>query len=160
MSVNVKKKYIKIIPWILVILWMTIVLSFSSQPAEDSNHLSLGITDFFIKIIHILSHGTKIDVNMINHIVRKVTHYFVYLIMAILLLNAIKIFKIKEIIKVSVVFSLSIAYAFLDEINQLNISGRSGQISDVFIDVCGVLTGIIIYYMIKKLNKSPKSKSV
>lgn len=51
-------------------------------------------------------------------------------------------------------------YAITDEIHQLFIPGRSGEIRDVCIDSLGVLTGIIFMLMIIKIYiKIKKVKS-
>lgn len=52
-------------------------------------------------------------------------------------------------------FTLSVAYACTDEIHQMFIDGRAGQISDVFVDASGALIGstlcaLIIYVHMRK----------
>ena len=44
-----------------------------------------------------------------------------------------------------------ILYACTDEIHQLFIQGRAGQLKDVLIDTIGSLTGIYIYKVVKKV---------
>jgi VanZ family protein len=41
-------------------------------------------------------------------------------------------------------FFTGVLYAVSDEIHQLFVPGRAGQIRDVLIDACGVFVGIII----------------
>lgn len=50
-------------------------------------------------------------------------------------------------------FSLLIGteYAIIDEIHQLFIDGRSGQIVDVFIDAIGIAIGICLLMIIYKI---------
>ena len=55
---------------------------------------------------------------------------------------------------------IGIEYAALDEIHQLFVAGRSGQITDVMIDSLGIALGICIlmffYQLINKILKKRK----
>ena len=44
----------------------------------------------------------------------------------------------------------SFIYACSDEIHQMFIGNRSGEVRDIIIDTFGALSGILIYYKIKK----------
>ena len=52
--------------------------------------------------------------------------------------------------KIYLAYIFSILYACLDEIHQLFVSGRSGQIMDVFIDSMGIIIGILLVKFVKK----------
>lgn len=43
-------------------------------------------------------------------------------------------------------------YAITDEIHQCYILGRSGEIRDVLIDSAGVLTGILLNLIVRRVN--------
>ena len=65
--------------------------------------------------------------------------------LAIFLLTAIsgkKRIKAKYLI---VVLIISVIYAISDEFHQLFIPGRSGSISDIIIDLSGILFSILVY---------------
>lgn len=55
---------------------------------------------------------------------------------------------------------IGVEYAAIDEIHQLFVAGRSGQITDVMIDSIGIALGICIlmffYQMINKILKKRK----
>ena len=51
-------------------------------------------------------------------------------------------YQLSDLRRIVFSFLLGVEYATLDEIHQLFVDGRSGQITDVFIDSIGILLGI------------------
>ena len=47
-------------------------------------------------------------------------------------------------------FILCITYAFFDELHQMFINNRSGEVRDIFIDMIGSISGILLFYKIRK----------
>lgn len=118
--------------FILLIFWMGLIFFFSAKPAVQS--------------------AKKID-----FAVRKSAHACEYAALSVLFFVNYKkkSRKIKQIVGMS---ALSTAlYAVTDEIHQLFVPGRSGQITDVILDSCGGLIGAvlsaIILYLIRKRKK-------
>ena len=72
----------------------------------------------------------------IDHYVRKAAHATEYSILAVLAIMAFC--SVGRGYLTAVIFSIS------DEIHQLFVPGRSGQITDVIIDGCGALIGVIL----------------
>lgn len=157
-----------------IILWMAIVIFYlSHQPASSSNDLSTGITEVILNFFHLVTPWIEIDVEFVNHIVRKNAHFFAYLILGLLTMSAIRHvqnIRLKEmhvaskrIIKIlkrkqryqafffSVLICLS--YAISDEIHQLFVPGRSGEVKDVMIDTCGAIVGMSVYLLIEIWKK-------
>lgn len=132
-----KKTIIKVI---LVILWMTVIFCFSNQVSDDSTKLS----DGFIKnTVCKVDKGCKIDSYVTP--VRKSAHFCVYLILGLLVMNCFKVNK--KYIIYSVIICL--LYSISDEIHQMFISGRSGEVLDVLIDTFGSFIGITSIYKYK-----------
>ncbi|HIU52150.1 MAG TPA: VanZ family protein [Candidatus Merdicola faecigallinarum] len=52
--------------------------------------------------------------------------------------------------KITYSFIIGVIYAITDEIHQLFVPGRSGEIRDVLIDGLGIIVGIILIYQFKK----------
>ncbi|MFL0198769.1 VanZ family protein [Clostridium sp. WILCCON 0269] len=138
----------KKIKWILVIVWMVVIFVFSNEPAVVSNEKSR-------LVIHIFQ-ALGLNLNGVfgslsNFVVRKVSHFLEYLILAVVLFNATK-----EKFEMKKVFIFSIAVLFLyscsDEIHQIFIPGRTARIRDVFIDTIGGIIGFLICYIINKKN--------
>jgi VanZ family protein len=53
---------------------------------------------------------------------------------------------------------ICILYAILDEVHQIFIPGRSGEIRDVFIDSSGSGTGILAYLAVSRITKRVSRK--
>ena len=153
------KRNIKLIAsWAAVLLWMLLIFRLSSQVADDSNNLSLGITGLLHKLI---DGFITVNEEAANHIVRKSAHFTAYLILGILALNALSssgISKWKKEIIISLL--ICVLYAVSDEIHQLFVPGRSGQPGDVLIDSLGAGVGIGIYILVRLFFKGKKIKKV
>ena len=130
----------EIIYWILLIIWMIVIFIMSNQPANISDSQSSGIIYTLSKI--------GLDMNNIfgqfaNFIVRKCAHFLEYMILALLVLNLLKLyFNMKQVAIITIVFVFF--YACTDEIHQLFVLGREGAIRDVIIDTCGGITVVLI----------------
>ncbi|QCX34380.1 VanZ family protein [Caloramator sp. E03] len=78
--------------------------------------------------------------------------FFVYLVLGILLLNALR--RNDVIRNNSIVILICVLYAISDEFHQVFVPGRGPNIRDVFIDSTGTLVGILIYLGVKKVRLS------
>ena len=93
-------------------------------------------------------------------VVRKLAHFSIYAILGINILgffNTYKNFKFKSQIEITL-FS-GFLYAVSDEFHQMFSGGRTASPKDVCIDTLGVLFGIGIFLLIKKLIKMTYTKS-
>lgn len=147
------KNIVLIISWIAIILWMGIIFYYSDQVAESSDETSLGVVEIVNEVVEIVAPEMELDIDKSNHIVRKLAHFSVYLILALLVLNALyrSDFRGYRVYKVTLV--ICILYALSDEMHQFFVNGRSMQISDVLIDSSGSIVGIIIYFISCRRNK-------
>ena len=136
---------------ILLIFWMGMIFFFSAKPAVQSEKMSTSVG----KIIGRMKQDAF--AKKIDFAVRKSAHACEYAALSVLFFVNYKkkSRKIKQIVVMSV---LSTAlYAVTDEIHQLFVPGRSGQITDVILDSCGGLIGAVlsatILYLIRKRKK-------
>lgn len=171
----------RILALILVFMWMITVFIFSSQDGVDTLNTSGAV----ISVIESTTNNTSEVVsdnlgktdnknslenkkykytysNKIQKIVRKNAHYFLYMIGGVFLSvffcadSRYKVIKIKFAIYAIIV---GIVYACTDEFHQRFVPGRTGSIKDVFIDSIGVITGVILVFILKIiLNKKRKDK--
>lgn len=142
----------KIIKLILVILWMGIIFTFSSDNADKSTSKSDGVIINVYKVFHKGNISNKEKQQIINKYVfpvRKAAHFTEYLILGVLIISLISEYKTLEIKYLLLAIMLCMLYAISDEIHQIFISGRTAKILDVFIDTLGSTTGIFIYRFIK-----------
>ena len=139
---------------VLLVLWMGFIFSMSSENAEKSSNTS-GQT---IRVVLSAVPGfeeqpEEVKVNIIEElqfIVRKSAHFIGYMILGILASGLILYYgNINK--KYLLAFLICVIYAISDEIHQLFVPGRSGQVRDVLIDSAGSLLGIIIVMAFVKL---------
>jgi len=152
--------YKKILSWAVVLLWMAVIFSLSSQVAEQSDQLSGEITEVIVQAIEkAVPKTSDIDVDSLNHIVRKNAHFFTYLVLGLLLINALRnsgMFCNQSIILALVV---CILYAVSDEIHQLFVPGRGCQVKDVIIDTAGAAVGVWAYMAITRALWKRKTRN-
>lgn len=155
---NVKKA----ICIILVVIWMSAMFLFSSQQGTGSSSTSKKVSEIIVNIIDIKKQYTDIEkqevIKVIEPVIRKLAHYTLYIIGGILITNCVYQFcdKEKRLIAISTV--VGIIYATSDEMHQLMVPGRSGNIKDVIIDSIGILTGIALFLLAKEIIKTVLAK--
>ena len=154
-----KKTQIKIFNIILIILWMIIIFNFSGQIGTESGNTS---RKFTVQIIKILT-GKSLSihepfVDNLQSIIRKLAHFSIYTIGGFLIMNYQYGTNKKEYRKIlySIIFGGS--YAITDEIHQIFVPGRSGNMFDVGIDTLGVVTGVLIYITFRKILKKVRNR--
>ncbi len=147
-----------IILWIITILWMGIIFSFSANDGYQSTSTSKKVTYDVINIVEKKkTESEKMEkVEILHPKVRKIAHAFEYAVLCILLVFSLKSSGIKpnKIYLIAIICCL--LYAISDEVHQLFISGRSAEIGDVIIDTGGSALCVIIFEIsniIKKRNK-------
>ena len=154
----------KIIKFFLVLLCMATIFGFSSDNAEESNKKSDGvivrISEFLVG--HKLSEKEREQkIEQYVTLIRKSAHLTIYLILGFLLLSYLREYRVLDTKTIMIAFIIAVLYACSDEIHQLVVPGRSGEIFDVIIDSIGSLTGIGIYYMFYKWrNKNEQEKTI
>jgi VanZ family protein len=144
-----KKLSPHIIAWFPVLLWMLLIFFLSAQSATESDGLSKGLTKiilaFFDRLVPAFGSGTAIDYLLyLDHFVRKLTHFLLYLVLGALAARALRknaIIGWKPLVLAVLICAL---YAMTDEIHQIFVPGRSGQVGDVIIDSMGGLVGVAL----------------
>lgn len=150
----------KTISFIVLILWMIVIFSFSSADANKSTGTSDKVITTMIEIKDkITDQETPISEKEIivknsSFYVRKIAHITEYLILGFLMFNLLKQYSVTNIYYAII---LCILYSCTDEFHQLFINGRSGSFRDVLIDTIGILLGTYLYKILiikkKKVNK-------
>ncbi|MZQ99687.1 MAG: VanZ family protein [Acidaminobacter sp.] len=136
----------KLISWIAVILWMGVIFSLSTQPAAVSNELSKGVTEIVIEAVEKVLPAVSLEVEDYNHYIRKNAHFFAYMLLGVLVANALRTGDSRTVLANVVLAGVICAgYAVSDEIHQLFVSGRGAQVKDVLIDSGGAAVGIMMW---------------
>lgn len=144
------KKYSAAFLTVMAAALMILIFGFSSQGGTQSSGLSLKVTRFLCRIIFfdyesIGDSERQFLVSQLHGFVRKLAHFSIYMLLGTVfyLLSLVTEKKIKVIGNWGTALLFSLIYAFADEIHQYFTPGRAMRFTDVIIDSCGALTGII-----------------
>ena len=125
---------------VLSCAWLAVIFWHSSMPAAVSNSESLGVLSVLRTVFPWLT----------NHLVRKMAHFSAFAVLGVLWTGTFRNAKNFTLFKP---FGLCLLAAVSDETLQLFVAGRSGQLSDVWLDFSGVLFGMVLFWLICKLAK-------
>lgn len=143
----------QIIYAVLIAIWMITVFCFSNQVAEKSSKTSGGITEQVVKIV--IKKPTKRTpeiIDKVETIVRKMAHFLLYAVGGFLMAGLVNTTNVsnKKLIIYAIFFTT--LYACTDEIHQIFVDGRSGEVRDVLIDGAGATLGTMTYLFCKRNN--------
>lgn len=149
-----KDKLKAIILIIMTLCVVAFIFMHSLTPATLSAEESGAVTDWLSKLL---------PFQLTDHIVRKLAHFTEYSVLGFVTSFTVYSFFKKPTGGIFIKLFFTIFTAVIDETIQLNISGRSGQVTDVLLDFSGAVTGIIIstllilIYLLYKKRKEMKN---
>ena len=160
-----KKQNIKIksaVFCLLTLLWMTVIFMFSAKNADDSTEQSSFVTNILMNIFSNVYRDSDISDKMqiiesMSFAIRKAAHFSIYSVLG--LLSFLSVYYLTKFSNKTPFISLLICfiYACSDETHQLFVSGRSGQLRDVFIDFSGALLMTLIILAVRKIYRKIKN---
>lgn len=152
-----KKIIIRIILIILILINCITIFKFSSEKSDKSDVTSGRVIQSIINLnpkTRNLNDEEKEKVKeQIVVPVRKTAHFTIYTSLGVLSFLYLKTFEIEDKKRILGSLLFSFLYACTDEIHQLFVPGRSGELKDVCIDSSGALLGIIIVFFLLKIVK-------
>lgn len=152
-----KKNFLRAILLILLLGTLFLIFGFSSQDAEESGGLSSSIAKFILKQVnHDEIEDRQAILERTESVIRKIAHFSIYTLVGLLLMSFVSTYNLKENKRIMISLGIGALYATSDEIHQLFVPGRSGQVSDVILDSMGVLLGILIVLTALELYKKIK----
>lgn len=132
---------------------MIAIFILSAQTAEESSATSGLFTGF----LSYLFNG-----NFPDEIIRTAAHFCEYAGLGFFVCNLIYSFKEKTHPVISALVSWG--YAVTDETHQLFVPGRAFQISDLAVDLGGVVTGALVFTLfvgiLRKIRKNRHARKV
>ena len=134
-----------VLAWTLLILWMLFIFIMSSFNGVMSSNQSGSIAVLIYNLFDIS------DTEKVSFIVRKCAHVSEFFILGILVINLVSKYNVKHIYLIS--FIICVLYASSDEFHQLFVPGRSGQVTDVLIDLIGTIFSLLVMYLFNKFRK-------
>lgn len=143
----------KIILYIPMIIWMCVIFLFSAQNSANSSETSSLPATVLAQIINSdfdqLNETEQADlIDKCQFAVRKLAHFSIYTVLGFLSLLAFSNKKLNIKVKLLLSAIICLTYAISDEIHQYFVPGRSCQLRDIFIDFCGSLFGIFLFFII------------
>lgn len=140
---QMKKNKLYILRWLPVMLWMGFIFYMSAQPAQQSSEWSSTVMNWLMRFVE---SWLLVDESVFHLIVRKGAHIGAYFILAIWTMFALEGKRLKALwIQTGIALVICVLYAISDEVHQLFVPGRSGEVADVGIDTVGALLGVIFY---------------
>lgn len=149
-----KKRYIlAIIFGVLVFATAIAIFGFSSETGDKSGGRSDKVIDFIANIIirdyDEMTPAQKAQIiRKFAYPVRKSAHIAEYAILSAFIAVFVWVFTSKWYYTITIPSVFSFLFAMCDElILQRSTSGRSGQFSDVLIDLIGIVLGTLAVYL-------------
>ena len=145
---------------------MALIFSLSSQNATVSSGTSGNvIVGIFYPGFDNLPAAEQTEiVASLQFLARKSAHFSIYMILGVLsFLTFISYEKLLFALRLTLSGGICLLYAASDEIHQLFIPGRSGEVRDVMIDFSGAALGIalsmLVFLLICRIKKKRTEKN-
>lgn len=139
-----------ILSWAAVLLWMSVIFAFSSQPSQQSGQLSLGLAERLVRLVN--SQAGPETIGQVEEGLRKLAHALTFFILAGLISWAFSEVGIRDIRNALLSFCIGALYAASDELHQSLVPGRASQWSDFFTDAAGIILAIVFYQLFSILR--------
>lgn len=153
-------KKMRVAAFLPMLLMMLVIWGFSANTGETSSTQSMGIVTRVVNFANEIT-GNKMTEEKklvweerIHTPIRKMAHMTEYMIFACTVAFPFVLYGKKKKWITCVTFCYCTCYAALDEIHQLFVPNRSGQVRDVLIDSVGILIGIILFRTIYGVTHS------
>lgn len=146
----------KVIKIILVLLWMVMIFLLSNEEAVQSSKKSDGLIIKSVELFTGKSLSDQEKEKVLKYLVfpvRKCAHLSLYLILGILVISLLREYMVINTKLVLLSLLICFLYACSDEIHQLFVPGRSGEVRDVLIDTLGACLGVSFYYLVFRKKK-------
>ncbi|MBS1402652.1 MAG: VanZ family protein [Oscillospiraceae bacterium] len=129
---------------VLAVVWLLVIWGQSMLPAEQSEGESGSLLLFVQQVLPWMT----------EHLLRKAAHFTEYAILGALCFCA---FRFSRRYHLPSVLLCGLSAALTDETIQLFVPGRSGQVSDVWLDFAGYLCAVLAGLLIVKCRRRPLS---
>lgn len=132
---------------------MGVIFAYSAQGGSESEGTSRWAGTMFARIFvpgfEDWDEGRQIEfAEKIDHPVRKTAHFAEYAILGFFVAGAYVTADKKKCIKVLIPWLIATFYAATDELHQVFVPGRDGNIKDVILDSAGALFGVAMMFLI------------
>lgn len=139
-----------------VIIWMAVIFAFS---ARSDPYASLPPTwgEPQVSTTPTPTGTVTKTLPSTDEILGRFLHVGEYLVLGFLVLRAVAWEGTVRAGNAGVSLGIAMLYALSDEIHQIYVPGRAFQVSDLLLDLTGILLGLGIYYWIYRKKERPQS---
>ena len=153
-KISYMKRYTGKISFIITLLWVAVIFSFSLQPATTSSEVSRGVGEWLVEtFVPFLSERLEAmpveQLEFLHTLLRKAGHFSEFFVLGVLAMLSVLQTKVRY--RLLSALSFCALVAAVDETIQLFVSGRSGQVTDVVLDSVGALCGIVVFVRVRKI---------
>lgn len=157
--------------WIPAAVLMVAIFLFSASTGDESAAQSNFIVDIMLNSYEAIK-DEPMDLikreeiyGVLDHLVRKTAHATEYAVLGICIAFHMTVLGFVGKKRFFLSYLMTTAYAITDEVHQLFVPGRSGQITDVCIDSFGAFLGVTIVCFVaiclnkknaRRMNEVPK----
>jgi VanZ family protein len=148
----------------LIIIIYIQIFWFSNMPIEMSQDYSMSVTEQIVNLlentfsINLSFNDSREQISQLNSFVRKAAHFFQYAVLGLLTYSIALLWGKKGLHGTLLPFLIVVLMAAADEFHQRFVPGRSGSISDVFLDSAGCIFGMILIRMLSNFYVSRRAK--
>lgn len=152
----------KIVLWVVTILWASTIFHFSAQPASESKVVSQGVVEKLVNLLPCAADMTQAEkdalADSLHKAVRKTAHFCIYAVLGVCIFSLLISYHFAFGGAFWRAVILGGLYAVSDEVHQLFVPGRSGEVADVLLDTCGVSIGALFILVILFIWKKYRTK--
>lgn len=138
-------------------IWICFIFYNSLQNADSSSQSSGWALNLVLNIFSKLN--ISVDPITTHLFIRKFAHIFEYFVLAILFTLYFSLLNMSDMYRLIYSISLPGIVAIIDEIIQSYVPGRAGLMSDVLIDMIGVVLGVGLVILIIRIKTKRQQKS-
>lgn len=154
-DIKTREVITRLLTLMLTVMICMVIFKFSSEDSGESTSTSDLVINYIININPFTKHLDIVQKEEIKEQmklpIRKLAHFSIYTLLGISVMCHISTYKINKYKKITISLLIGMMYAISDEIHQLFIPGRSGQVTDVLIDSIGFLFGISVILLMQKI---------
>ena len=130
--------------YLLVIIWAGVIFTLSSEGHGASTSRS----DLIVNYLQ--SAGALLPTDLLTFLTRKAAHIIAYFIFGVLAYNVVRHYTLRARRTILISSAIVLGYAISDEVHQLFVPGRSGEVRDVLIDTVAGTVAVVLTYLIHR----------
>lgn len=152
--------------FILTLVWMVVIFLFSGRTGEESTEdsylIGMSVGRMVVPAFNDLSDEEQLAfAERVDYPIRKTAHAMEYAVLGVFIAGWVYDETFKRAKSTLYAWLIVTVYAATDELHQLFVVGRSGQITDILLDSVGAFFGVLIMVCILYgiLNRRAKKMS-